>query len=278
MIPTVKANGAEIPVMGLGTWELRGETAISAVHAALDAGYRHIDTAAMYANETEIGEALRTHATPRSDVFLTTKVWASDVADGALQKSAEASLRRLRVEEVDLLLIHWPSHTVPLREQIRALNDAKRRGLARHIGVSNFPVRYVEAAVEYSDAPLVTNQVEHHPWLDQSRLFATCLKHGLSVTSYCPLGRAKWLNDPVVAALARSKGRTPAQVVLRWHIQQPMNIAIPRSSKPARIAENIDIFGFELTPEEVGRIAALARSDGRTVSASVPLDWDGAPD
>jgi diketogulonate reductase-like aldo/keto reductase len=277
MIPTIKANGAEIPAIGLGTWDLRGETVVRSVLAALDAGYRHIDTAAMYANETQIGEAIRAHAVPRNEIFITTKVWPSDVADGALQRSAEASLRRLQVDRVDLLLIHWPSATIPLKEQIAALCDAKRRGFTRHIGVSNFPVRYVEAAVAFADEPLVTNQVEHHPWLDQSRLFEACRKHGLSITSYSPIGKGKRLTQPVLQELARAKGKTPAQMTLRWHIQQPMNIAIPRSSKPERIAENIAIFDFTLTPQEMAQISSLAHSKGRMLSPMVPLDWDGMP-
>jgi diketogulonate reductase-like aldo/keto reductase len=274
----VKANGAEIPAIGLGTWDLRGEAVVRAVHAALDAGYRHIDTAAMYANEAEVGEAIRTHRTPRADIFVTTKVWPSDVADGRLQRSAEASLKRLQMEDVDLLLIHWPSPTVPLREQVRALCDARRRGFARNVGVSNFPPRYIEAALRHADAPLVTNQIEHHPYLDQSAVFSVCAKHGISITSYCPLGRAAVFDDPVIAEIARRKGRTPAQIVLRWQIQQPLNIAIPKSADPQRIAENIDIFDFALTAEEMGRISRLARPSGRILEPSVPLEWEGAPD
>lgn len=277
MTRTVKANGAEIPSLGLGTWNLRGEAAIRSVHAALEAGYRHIDTAAMYGNEAQIGEAIRTHATPRADIFITTKVWPSDVADGPLQKSAEASLKRLQVDAVDLLLIHWPSPTVPLAEQIHALCDARRRGLSRHIGISNFPVRYVEAAIAHADEPLVTNQFEHHPWLDQRKLIATCLKHGLSVTSYCPIGKGEFLDAPAIREIAAAKGRSPAQIVLRWQVQQPMNIAIPRSSRPERIAENINIFDFALTAEELQRISQLTRPDGRMVEASVALDWEAAP-
>jgi diketogulonate reductase-like aldo/keto reductase len=277
MTPIVKANGAEIPAVGLGTWDLRGDTAVRSVTAALDAGYRHIDTAAMYANEAEIGRAIAAHSVPREDIFITTKVWPSDVADGPLQRSAEASLKRLQVDQVDLLLIHWPSDTVPLKEQVMALCKAKQRGLARHVGVSNFPVRYVEAAVAAADEPLVTNQVEHHPWLDQTALFEACRKRGVSITSYSPIGKAKNLSAPVLREIARAKGKTPAQIVLRWHIQHSMNIAIPRSSKPERIAENIDIFDFSLTAEEMQRISDLAHPGGRMLSPMVPLEWDGAP-
>lgn len=262
MTPIVKANGAEIPAIGFGTWELRGRTAARAVYAALDAGYRHIDTAAMYANEVQVGEAIRSHGTPLDEIFITTKVWASEAGDGPFQRSAEASLKRLQVDKVDLLLIHWPSATVPLKEQIFALCDAKRRGFTRHIGISNFSVEQVELAVRVADEPLVTNQIENHPWLDQSALFKACAKHGISITSYSPIGKARRLDDPVLVEIARSRGKSPAQIVLGWQVQQPMNIAIPRSSNPARIAENFAIFDFELTPEEMLRISFLARRSG----------------
>ena len=273
----VTANGATIPAIGLGTWRLRGDEAVRAVQVALDVGYRHIDTAAMYGNETEVGEAIRTQGTPREQIFVTTKVWSTDLADGKLQRSAEASLKRLRMDQADLLLIHWPSREIPFAEQIRALCDAKRRGFARHIGVSNFPPRFVEAAVGMADEPIVVNQVEHHPYLDQRQLFTVCAKHGIAVTSYAPLGRGDLLDDPVITEIARAKAKTPAQVSLRWHVQQPMNIAIPKSGNPRRIAENFDIFDFTLTLEEMARISRLARPDGRMVHAGYPSDWDGDP-
>jgi diketogulonate reductase-like aldo/keto reductase len=277
MTPMVKSNGAEIPAIGLGTWEARGGEAARAVTAALDAGYRHIDTAAMYGNEAEVGEALRNHSTRREDIFVTTKVPASELANGRLQKAAEQSLKRLRLDQVDLLLIHWPSRSVPFREQVLAICDAKRRGYARHIGVSNFPPKFLEAAVAIADEPIVTNQVEHHPWLDQSKLMATARRLGVSITSYSPLGRTRLLAEPVIVEIAKTKSKTPAQVVLRWHVQHPMNIAIPKSVNPRRIVENIDIFGFELTQQEMDRISGLARRNGRMVQGSYPSDWNAAP-
>lgn len=273
MVPTVSAGGAAIPALGLGTWQLRGETAIRAVHAALDAGYRHIDTASLYDNEREIGEALATHPLGADRVFVTTKVWPSDVGAGRLQRSAEASLRRLRLDRVDLLLIHWPSRDVSLEEQVGALVDAKRQGLARHIGVGNFPAGMLDEAVRIADEPIVTNQVEHHPYLDQSSLAAVCRRHDVAMTSYSPLGKGTLLSDPVLTEIAREKGRTPAQIVLRWHIQQPGNCAIPRSSKPHRIAENIDIIDFDLDQAEMARIGGLARSGGRILDGSFAPDW-----
>jgi 2,5-diketo-D-gluconate reductase B len=277
MTPTVKSNGAEIPAIGLGTWNARGGEVVPAVTAALDAGYRHIDTAAMYGNEAEVGEAVRNHPTPRGEIFITTKVPASELADGRLQKAAEQSLKRLRMDQVDLLLIHWPSRSVPFREQVLAICNAKRRGYAKHIGVSNFPPKFLEAAVAIADEPIVTNQVEHHPWLDQRELMATARRLGVSITSYSPLGRTRLLSEPAIIEVAKAKGKTPAQIVLRWHFQHPMNIAIPKSVDPKRISENIDIFGFELTQDEVSRISGLARQNGRMVQGSYPSDWSAAP-
>ena len=273
----VQANGAAIPAIGLGTWRLGGEAAIRSVQIALDAGYRHIDTAAMYGNEAEVGEAIRGHAVSRDEIFVTTKVWHSDLSPNRLLRSAEASLQRLRLDQVDLLLIHWPSGEIPLREQIDALCGAKKRGLARHIGVSNFPPRYVEAAVGYADEPIVTNQVEYHPYLDQSTLFRVCRQQGISVSSYAPIGRGAVLDDPAVGEIARAKGRTPAQIVLRWHVQQPGNVAIPKSAHPDRIRENIDVFSFDLTAEEMERVSALKRPGGRLVGSATGLPWDASP-
>lgn len=267
----------EMPVIGLGTWRLRDAGVEPAVHAALDAGYRHIDTAAMYGNEAEVGDAIRSHPTAREEIFVTTKVWPGEIEAGRLQQSAEESLKRLQLDQVDLLLIHWPSPSMPLKEQIGQLCRAKRSGLARHIGVSNFPPLYVEAAVRHADEPILTNQVERHPYLDQGALAETCARHGISVTAYAPLGRTELLRDPIIGGIAKAHGRTPAQIVLRWQIQLPNNIAIPKSGDPGRIAENIDIFDFALSEEEMDRISALRRPNGRMINASVPLDWNGSP-
>ena len=278
MTPIVAASGAEIPAIGFGTWQLKGDTARQCVQTALDTGYRHIDTAAMYGNESEVGEAIRAHGTRPGEVFVTTKVWSSDLADGQLQRSAEASLKRLGMDQVDLLLIHWPSRGIPFAEQIHALCDAKRRGLTRHIGVSNFPPRFVEAALKVADEPIAVNQVEHHPYLDQRELMAVCARHDIALTSYSPLGRGRLLEEPALGEIATARGKTAAQIVLRWHLQQPMNIAIPRSSSPRRISENFSIFDFELSADEMARISGLARPDGRMVNAGYPSDWNGAPE
>jgi diketogulonate reductase-like aldo/keto reductase len=274
--PDIEANGARIPALGLGTWTLRDEACSDAVQWALAAGYRHIDTAAMYGNEDAVGAGLRASGLDRDAVFVTTKVWHSDLAPDDLRRSAEASLKRLGLSQVDLLLIHWPNRDIPLADTLRGLNDAKRQGLARHIGISNFSARLVEEAVRLSREPLTVNQCEYHPYLDQGRVRAACRAHGLAFTSYCPLGKGDLIRNPVIRSVASTHGKTPAQVVLRWHVQQPATIAIPKSGNRMRIAENLDIFDFALSDEEMRRISGLAGPDGRMVRPSWPMEFDGA--
>lgn len=272
--PIVDANGARIPAIGLGTWRLAGEECSRIVQHALASGYRHIDTAAMYENEQAVGEGLRASGLPRDEIFVTTKVWYTEIAPGNLERSAEASLKRLGLSAVDLLLIHWPSPDLPLGPSIKALNNAKRQGLARHIGVSNFSGRLVEEAMRATDEPLVANQCEYHPYLNQDRVRAACAKHGLAFTSYCPLGKGDLTRDPAITAIAEAHGRTPAQVILRWHVQQPGTVAIPKSGNPGRVQENLDVTGFALSDDEMRRISALARPDGRMVVPSWAVDFD----
>ena len=273
----IAANGASIPAIGFGTWTLDDAGAEAMVAAALGAGYRHIDTAAMYGNEAGVGAGLKAGGVARDDVFLTTKVWSDQISDGALQASLERSVAKLGVEQVDLALIHWPSKTIPLDESIGALNDAKAEGLARHIGVSNFTIPLMEEAVSLSDAPLVCNQIEYHPLLNQSRVIEAARGHGMAVTSYCPLSRGGDLfADPAVADPAARLGVSPAQIVLRWHMQQDGVVAIPRTSNPARLPGNIAIFDFELTPEEMAAISALRAAGHRICDFDFAPEWDAA--
>lgn len=276
-LPAVNAHGAQIPAIGLGTWPLKGQVCELAVGAALAAGYRHIDTAAMYGNEEEVGRAVKASGIARDKIWLTTKVWREDIGAGALQKSAEASLKRLGVSSLDLLLIHWPNADIPLQDSIAALCDVKKRGLARHIGVSNFTTGLMREAVKLASEPLVVNQVEYHPHLDQTKVIACARELGLAITSYCPLGRGDVggvMSEPVVQRIATAHGKTPAQVVLRWHIQQPGVIAVPKSATPKRIAENITIADFALTTGEMAEISALARPNSRVVNLAFAPAWD----
>jgi diketogulonate reductase-like aldo/keto reductase len=275
-IPIVEAHGAKIPAIGLGTWQLSSETCTGAVVAALECGYRHVDTAKMYGNESEVGDGLRSAGVARDEIFVTTKVWRDDLHEGDLQRSAEGSLKRLGLDKLDLLLIHWPNRNIPLKESIKALCETRARGLTRHIGVSNFPVALLEQALAVASEPIVTNQCEYHPWLDQTKVLAACRKHGVSFTSYCPLGRGEGPRDPAIKKIAEAHGKTPSQVLLRWHIQQPDVIAIPRSGTPAHIRENIAITGFQLLPQEMRAISGMARNDGRIVDFDWAPDWDRA--
>jgi len=272
----VHANGAAIPAIGLGTWQLRDEACVRAVGEALRGGYRHLDTAAMYGNEEAVGEGLRASGVPRDDVFVTTKVWYTDLAPGDLERSAEASLRRLGLDAVGLLLIHWPNPQTGLDGPIRALCEAKRRGLARHVGVSNFTVALLDEAVRLATEPLAVNQCEYHPYLDQTPVLDACRRHGLAFASYSPLGRGGLLDDPVIREIAERHGRTPGQIVLRWHVQQPGVVAIPKSGTPERIARNLAVFDFTLSEEEMARVHGLARPDGRMVRVSWEPAWDRA--
>ena len=185
----VEANGARIPLIGLGTWELSGQLCVRMVQEALRLGYRHIDTAAMYENEREVGEGLRASGFPRDQVFVTTKVWTSDFSPRDLERSAKQSLSKLKLSEVDLLLLHWPSKTVPLADTIGALCKVKRDGLTRHIGVSNFTIPLIEEAVKLSTEPLVCNQFECHPFLEQTKLISGTKRHGMAVVAYAPTAK-----------------------------------------------------------------------------------------
>jgi diketogulonate reductase-like aldo/keto reductase len=265
MTETVQAGGARIPLLGLGTWDLRGKNCTRMVDEALRLGYRHIDTAAMYRNENAVGEGLRASGVPRDDVFITTKVWSSDLRARDFERSAHDSLKNLELDSVDLLLIHWPNASIPLRETVGALCKMKREGVARHVGVSNFDVALIAEAMRLSTEPLVNNQIELHPFLDQSQTIAASRKAGMSVTAYSPVARGKVMRDAVLARVAKAHGRSPAQISLRYLVQQDI-IVIPKTSRPERLKENAAIFDFQLTPAEMKEIASLASPHGNIVS------------
>lgn len=273
----VEANGASIPALGMGTWTLKDEACASLVAEALALGYRHIDTAAAYGNEEAVGEGLRRSGVARDDIFVTTKVWWTELAADDLRRSAEASLSKLGLEQVDLLLIHWPNPNIALEESIAALNKAKADGLARNIGVSNFPTALLARALELSDAPLVANQVENHPYLDQRKVYAACRAAGMAMVSYCPLYRTGGLfEEPVIEAASARHGKTPGQIVLRWHVQQDGIVAIPRTSRKERLAENAAIFDFALSDEEMAAISGLRGGGKRICDYDFSPQWDKA--
>lgn len=273
---TVTVGDVSIPTLGFGTWQLEPADARRMVEAALEIGYRHVDTAWIYKNEAAVGEAIRASGLPRNEVFLTTKVWVDFFKDGELQRAAEGSVERLGVGPVDLLLLHWPKPDPTIEETVRALNEVKAQGLARSIGLSNFPSAEWRRAQAASDALLVTNQVEHHPYLPVDTLKKTAAELGSSVTAWSPLAQGKIADDPVLKRIAAAHGKTPGQVTLRWLVQQGV-IAIPRTAKESRAKENFDLWDFALSAEEVRMIDALGSPQGRIGDWLDPaFRWDAA--
>ena len=271
----VVVGEARIPALGCGTWQLRGEPCARIVAEALRVGFRHIDTAQGYGNEAQVGDGLAAAGVRRHDVFITTKVQPQLIADGPLQRSVEESLKRLRVDKIDLLLVHWPNPAIPIEESIRALCDAKRRGLVSHIGVSNFTVATLDKAIPRASEPIVTNQVEYHPYLDQTKVLAANRRHGLVTTAYCPVALGRAAGDPVLAAIGKPHVKTAPQVALRWLVQQGDVIAIPKTATAARLPENLAVFDFQLTAGEMDQINRLRRQGPHLVNepAWAPA-WD----
>lgn len=245
------------------------------VHEALSTGYRHIDTAQSYGNESAVGAGIADSQVPRNDVFLTTKVWIDRFEPEALIRSAEQSLSRLGLDYVDLLLLHWPNPEVDLVDTIGALNRVREKGMTRHIGVSNFTVDLIERAFAASDAPLVTNQVEYHPMLNQDKVLGAVRSHGMSLTAYSPLAQGQVFGNDTLEDIALRHGTSAGQVALRWLVQQDDVICIPRSSNPAHVRQNIDVFDFELSDAEMGQIFKLSNRRNRQVDPSgLAPDWD----
>lgn len=256
-------DGQSIPRIGLGVWRTPNDIAAKVVSTALQVGYRHIDTAAAYENEEGVGEGVRASGTPRDAVFVTTKVWNSDQGYDRALRAVEASLKRLRMEAVDLLLIHWPAPKRDLYlDTWRALVRIKEEGRAKSIGVSNFEVEQLDRIIAETGVTPALNQIETHPRFQQRRLREANLERGIRSESWSPLGQGTLLEDPVIGRIAEKHRRTPAQVVIRWHIDNGL-IVIPKSVNPARITENYDVFGFELDSEDLAAIERLDDPDGR---------------
>ena len=275
--PALTVDGHAIPLLGFGTWMLEPDDARRMVAEALRIGYRHIDTAWIYRNEAAVGagirDAIEAGHVARENVWLTTKIWVDHFHRDALLNQAEESVASLGFTP-DLLLLHWPKKSPSFAETLGALNEAKDRGLTRSIGLSNFPSAEFREAQALSKARLVTNQVEYHPYLKLTKLLATAGELGSSITAWSPLAQGKVAADPTLNEIGRAHGKTPGQVTLRWLIQQNV-IAIPRTARESRAAENFDIFDFELSAEEMDRIHALARPDGRLGDWIDPaFQWD----
>jgi 2,5-diketo-D-gluconate reductase B len=270
----VEAGGAQIPALGFGVFRMSEAEVEQLVPAALEAGFRHFDTAQIYGNEAALGRALETAGAPREDLFLTTKVWVDRYSPDRFLASVEESLEKLRVDRVDLLLLHWPGNSVPIAEQIELLNQVQAAGKTRHIGVSNQNVPQLEESVRLSQAPIVTNQVEVHPYLDQSRLIAAAKAQGVSITAYYGMADGAVPRDPLLRRIGEKYGKTAAQVALRWLLQLGL-VVLSKTARPERVAENAAIFDFELDAGDMAAIAGLARPDGRIVSPQgLAPDWD----
>lgn len=263
--PVIAVDGHAIPLLGFGTWNLTPEVARTMVAEALRIGYRHIDTAWIYHNEAAVGDGIRDAIeaghVARDDIWLTTKIWVQHFDREGLLKQAKESAASLGFTP-DLLLLHWPKTEPSFAETLGALNEAQDQGLTRTIGLSNFPSAEFREAQTLSKAKLVTNQVEYHPYLKLSKLKAAAKDLGSSLTAWSPLAQGNIATDPTLIEIGKAHGKSPGQVTLRWLIQQNI-IAIPRTSKVSRAEESFDIFDFRLTEEEVDRIHALARPDGR---------------
>jgi diketogulonate reductase-like aldo/keto reductase len=270
----VNANGASIPALGFGTFRIPGPDTQRMVAHVLKNGNKHVDTAQIYGNEADVGKGIVASGIARGELFLTTKVWVESYAHNAFIASVDESLLKLKTDYVDLLLLHWPNDKVSLAEQIGALNEVAKSGRACHIGVSNFNVAMMNEAARLSDAPLVTNQVEFHPYIDQSPVSLAATKLGMALTGYYAMADGKVLADAALKDIAAGKGKSVAQIVLRWIIQQGV-VALSKTVSQDRANENARVFNFELTAAEMTAIHALAKPDGRLVSPEglAPV-WD----
>lgn len=272
----VDAQQKKIPALGYGTWQLKDADCINGVSKALEIGYRHIDTAQIYENESEVGAAIAQSGIARSDIFLTTKVWMSNLKYGDFQKSVDESLSKLKTDYVDLLLIHWPVTQVSFMDQFKALMEVQASGKAKKIGVSNFTVGQMAEVVEKIGASIVTNQVEYHPFLSQKPVLDFLRQHDMFLTAYSPLARGKVKDDAVLKEIAAKYGKNEGQVTLRWLLQQPNVVAIPKAASEKNIRDNFDIFDFSLSDDDMNRISALSRPNGRMVSPDWAPKWDQA--
>jgi 2,5-diketo-D-gluconate reductase B len=269
----IESHGARIPALGFGTMTLKEDLCVELVEAALQLGYRHLDTAQMYGNEREVGSGLRGSGLKREDVFLTTKVWFSRLAPGDFERSVDESLEKLGLPWVDLLMIHWPNAQIPLAGSIAALCKVKKAGLAKNIGVANFNIAMIDEATKLASEPIAVLQIETHPYLDQAKVIAAARRHGMAIVGYCPLARGKVPGDEMLQKIGRAHGKSASQVALRF-LEQQRIIPIPRTSKRERLAENLGSLDFKLSDAEMAEIANLKRPESRIVSPPQAPKWD----
>lgn len=270
-MPTETVQTIDIPKLGLGTWQSEGDTCREAVEHALELGYRHIDTAQAYDNEDQVGQGINDSGVDRDEIFLTTKIWYEQADPESVRRSTEESLRKLDTDYVDLLLLHWPNDEVELEKTLEAMMELKDEGKTRLIGVSNFTAELLRKAVEI--APIATNQVEYHPYLNQDHILRLARENNMTVTSYSPLGRGRVPSDAGLKKIGEKYKKSAAQVALRWHIQQDGVIAIPKANSADHREENFDIFDFELSTEEMDAIHPTADEKDRIIDPSFAPDW-----
>ncbi|MFB6158815.1 MAG: aldo/keto reductase [Candidatus Nanohalobium sp.] len=269
----VEVQGEKIPALGFGTYQLKGKNCVEGVEKALETGYRHIDTAQRYGNEKQVGEGIERSDVDRDDIWLTTKVWKDNLNAENLKESVEESLRKLGTDYVNLLLVHWPFPGMELEESLQEMSELVDEGKVRNIGVSNFNTEQMEEAREICDKPLLTNQVEYHPFLSQEAVLEKCRDEDMMLTAYSPLARADVIGNKTLEQIGEEHGKTEAQVALRWLIQQEKVAAIPKATSEEHIRQNFDIFDFKLSEEEMKEINSLARGD-RKIDPSFAPEWD----
>jgi 2,5-diketo-D-gluconate reductase B len=264
-------QSVDVPALGFGTYQLKGEDCSQSVSEALDLGYRHVDTARMYENEVEVGKGIRNSSIKREDIFLTSKIWMEHLEPDDLKRELQNSLRDLQTDYLDLLLIHWPNPEIPLTSTLDAMKEVKEKGFIRNIGVSNFPSAVLEQALEH--APVLCDQVEYHPLLSQDALLEVTAKHDLMLTAYSPLAQGEIKDADVLEDIGKPYGKSATQVGIRWLLEQPQVVAIPRSSKTEHIQQNFDVFDFELSKEDREKIGALPK-DQRQINPDFAPEWD----
>lgn len=272
---TIETKGARLPALGYGTWQLRGATCREMIPVALELGYRHIDTAQAYENETEVGQGLRDAGLPREQLWVTTKLWMDKLAPDVVPGALAGSLDRLGIDYVDLLLIHWPSQEVAHLETLAAMEEQRRAGRVRHLGVSNFTVEQIAEATD-GGFELLTNQVEYHPFLSQDDLKAALGEREMVLTAYAPLARGKVAENRTIRDIAERHGKSPEQVALRWLVQQRNVAAIPKAGSRKHAEANLAIFDFALEDREMAAIGALGRTRERIVDPAWAPVWDAA--
>jgi diketogulonate reductase-like aldo/keto reductase len=269
----VEAHGARIPTIGLGTMTLKDDVCVQAVKTALQLGYRHLDTAAFYGNEKENGEGLRQSGLKREDVFITTKVRQENLMPDDFQRSLDQSLANLQLPYVDLLLIHWNNANVPFKLSVGALCKAKKDGKTKHIGVANFTTTMLDEAWAVTTEPLVCNQIEMHPFLNQDKVLAASKKHGMAVVAYCPIARGKIPGAEALERIGKAHNKSSAQVSLRYLVQMGA-IPIPRTATPDHLKQNLDVFDFTLSDAEMAELKKLNATNMRVVNPPHARKWD----